>query len=118
MDIQKNALKNKIIKELKSMGTSLKAENKNFEGVCIEDLHNNKFKMYVGPDFGYDTLTVAVLSKKDMKKLSANIFLVVDKYLATIEGDFQIKLKTNLVSIYFGKYKIYSLKDCVVFIEI
>lgn len=54
MNIQKNALKNQIIKELKSMGTSLKAENKNFEGVCIEDLHNNKLKMYVGPDYGYD----------------------------------------------------------------
>ena len=47
MNIQKNALKNQIIKELKSMGTSLKAENKNFEGVCIEDLHNNKLKIVI-----------------------------------------------------------------------
>lgn len=110
---------NKAKKEVYTEYLSLLNEKNNyFEGVCIEDLHNNKLKMYVGPDYGYDTLTVAVLSKKDMEKLSANIFLNVDKYLATIEGDFQIKLKTNLVSIYFGKYKIYSLKDCVVFIEI
>lgn len=50
------------------MGTSLKAEDKNFEGVYIEDLHNNKLKMYVGPDYGYDTLTVTVLSKKEKRE--------------------------------------------------
>lgn len=90
----KRELKGRLVKELKGLGDSLKAENKNFEGVCVESVGKDKFKIYVGPDYGYDALTVAVLSDKKMyKELSANILLVADKYLATIDGDFQIKAK-------------------------
>lgn len=114
----KKGLKNQLIKELKDLGDTLKAENKNFEGVCVESVGKSNFKMYVGPDYGYDTLTVAVLSNKKMyKELSTNILLVADKYLATVDGDFQIKAK-DLDIVCFGKHKIYAIKDVVVFLEI
>ena len=60
----KKGLKNQLIKELEDLGDALKVENKNFEGVCVESVGKDKFKMYVGPDYGYDVLTVAVLSNK------------------------------------------------------
>lgn len=114
----KRELKGRLVKELKGLGDSLKAENKNFEGVCVESVGKDKFKIYVGPDYGYDALTVAVLSDKKMyKELSANILLVADKYLATIDGDFQIKAKGCDI-ICFGKHKIYAIKDVIVFLEI
>lgn len=114
----KKGLKNQLVKELKSLGDSLEAENKNFEGICVESVGKDNFKMYVGPDYGYDVLTVAVLSNKKMyKELSANTLLVADKYLATIDGDFQIKAKDWDI-VCFGKHKIYALKDVVVFLEI
>lgn len=114
----KKGLKNQLVKELKELGDSLKTENKNFEGVCVESIGKDSFKMFVGPDYGYDALTVAVLSDKKMyKELSANILLVADKYLATIDGDFQIKAKGCDI-ICFGKHKIYAIKDVIVFLEI
>lgn len=114
----KKGLKNQLVKKLKELGDSLKTENKNFEGVCVESIGKDSFKMFVGPDYGYDALTVAVLSDKKMyKELSANILLVADKYLATIDGDFQIKAKGCDI-ICFGKHKIYAIKDVVVFLEV
>lgn len=114
----KRELKGRLVKELKGLGDSLKAENKNFEGVCVESVSKPSFKMYVGPDYGYDNLTVAVLSHKKMyKELSTNILLVADKYLATIDGDFQIKAKGCDI-ICFGKHKIYAIKDVIVFLEV
>lgn len=114
----KKGLKNQLVKELKSLGDSLEAENKNFEGVCVESVGKDKFKMYVGPDYGYDNLTVAVLSNRKMyKELSTNVLLIADKYIATIDGDFQIKAKGCDI-ICFGKHKIYAIKDVIVFLEI
>ncbi len=114
----KRELKGQLVKKLKGLGDSLKAKNKNFEGVCVESVGKDKFKMYVGPDYGYDALTVAVLSDKKMnKELSANVLLFADKYLATIDGDFQIKAKGCDI-VCFGKHKIYAIKDVVVFLEI
>lgn len=115
---KKKGLKNQLVKELKELGDSLKTENKNFEGVCVESIGKDSFKMFVGPDYGYDNLTVAVLSHKKMyKELSTNILLVADKYLATIDGDFQIKAKGCDI-ICFGKHKIYAIKDVIVFLEV
>lgn len=114
----KRGLKNQLVKELKGLGDSLKAENKNFEGVCVENIGKDNFKMYVGPDYGYDNLTVAVLSNRKMyKELSTNVLLIADKYIATIDGDFQIKANGYDI-ICFGKHKIYAIKDVVVFLEV
>ena len=115
----KRGLKNQLVKGLND---SLQAENKNFEGLCIETLGDNKFKMCIGPSYGYEKLTVIVLSDMNKyKELVENILLVADQYLATIDGIFQFQLKgpkNTSVSAYFGKYKIYSLKDCIIFIKI
>lgn len=70
----KKGLKNQLVKELKELGDSLKTENKNFEGVCVESIGKDSFKMFVGPDYGYDALTVAVLSDKKCTKSFLQIF--------------------------------------------
>lgn len=70
----KRELKGQLVKELKGLGDSLKVKNKNFEGVCVESVGKDKFKMYVGPDYGYDNLTVAVLSHKKCTKSFLQIF--------------------------------------------
>lgn len=115
---EKKFLKTQVIKELKSLKDSFQIENKNCRGLCLESIGNNSFKMHIEPSYGYETLTVVVLSNKEMyKSLSANILLFIDKRFGTIDGDFQVQNGT-CINQYRGKYKIFELKDCIVFLKI
>lgn len=115
---EKKFLKSQVIKELKTLKKSFQIENKNCSGFCVECIGNSGFKMYIEPSYRYETLTVAVLSNKEMyENISANILLFIDKCFGTIDGDFQIQNGT-CINQYHGKYKIFELKDCIVFLKI
>ena len=115
---EKKFLKTQVIKELKALKDSFQLENKNCSGLCVECIGNNGFKMYIEPSYGYEVLTVAVLSNKEMyENISANILLFIDKCFGTIDGDFQIQNGT-CINQYHGNYKIFELKDCIVFLKI
>ena len=105
---EKKFLKTQVIKELKSLKDSFQIENENCEGLWVESVGNNGFKMHIEPRYGYETLTVAALSNKEMyETLSVNILLFVDKCFGTIDGDFQIQNGT-CINQYHGKYKIFE----------